>query len=367
MPSIDKIEHLTPDQFNANKGTERGSASLENSLQKYGTGRSILIDKNGKIIAGNKTAEKAGLIGLDSVVVVPTDGTKLIAVQRIDLDLDKDIQARELAYADNRVSELDLEWDIDQMQLDAEKGIDFKDTGLWAKSEINKILDVDLELPDEFKIHEVINYSVENIKDHPRNYREHPDDQLDHIIESIKQHGLYRNIIISNDGTTLAGHGIMKAVRKMGIEEIPVTRLNINPESPQALKILTGDNEISRLAEINDRELSEILKGVKELDVEGLLGTGYDEMMLANLLMVTRPQSEINDINAASEWVGMPDFEPGDPVFTIIINCKSEELRQQFVDDHELQIIKREKKCWSTRYPWEDRYDLKSIRFEKND
>ena len=123
MP-IEKISDLTPDSQNANNGTERGASLLENSIQKYGTGRSILIDKNGKIIAGNKTAEKAGEIGLEDLVVVKTDGNKLVAVQRTDLDLDNDLQARELAYADNRASELDLDWNIDQIRMDLEEGID---------------------------------------------------------------------------------------------------------------------------------------------------------------------------------------------------------------------------------------------------
>lgn len=44
------------------------------------------------------------------MIVVPSDGTKLIAVQRIDLDLSKHARARELSIADNRTSEVDLAW-----------------------------------------------------------------------------------------------------------------------------------------------------------------------------------------------------------------------------------------------------------------
>ena len=63
---------------NANKGTERGQKMIEDSLRAYGAGRSILIDKNGRIIAGNKTAENFGSIGLEDVLVIQTDGTKLV-------------------------------------------------------------------------------------------------------------------------------------------------------------------------------------------------------------------------------------------------------------------------------------------------
>jgi hypothetical protein len=107
-----KISDLHPDTRNANKGTKRGNQAIESSLRRFGAGRSILLDKHGVIIAGNKTAENAKAAGLDDVIVVQTDGTKLVAVQRTDLDL-SDPKAIELAIADNRAGELSLEWDAD--------------------------------------------------------------------------------------------------------------------------------------------------------------------------------------------------------------------------------------------------------------
>src|SRR5258708_2905904 len=107
-----KLSALTPDTRNANKGTDRGRKVVRESLRKYGAGRSILLDKSGNIIAGNKTVEGAQAIGLEDVQIVKSDGTRLIAVQRTDLDIN-DRKARELAIADNRASELGLEWDVD--------------------------------------------------------------------------------------------------------------------------------------------------------------------------------------------------------------------------------------------------------------
>ena len=54
--------------------------------------------------------EAACAAGMKSIAVIETDGSALVAVQRGDLDLKKDRKARELAIADNRVGELDLEW-----------------------------------------------------------------------------------------------------------------------------------------------------------------------------------------------------------------------------------------------------------------
>jgi len=134
-----KISDLTLDTRNANIGTERGLAMLETSLRKRGAGRSVLLDRHGRAIAGNKTIEKAIDIGFEDVIIVKTDGTKLVAVQREDLDLDDPATgARDMAYLDNRVSEIDLAWDPSVILADLETGLDL--SGLWDKGELDALL-----------------------------------------------------------------------------------------------------------------------------------------------------------------------------------------------------------------------------------
>ena len=133
-----KLDTLTPDHANANKGTERGRYALEASLRQFGAGRSILLDKNGRIIAGNKTVETAADVGLDDVLIVETDGKQIVAVQRTDLDIDSEA-GRGLAYADNRVGQLDLDWDAEQVLADLNAGVDL--SALWRQDELDEMLD----------------------------------------------------------------------------------------------------------------------------------------------------------------------------------------------------------------------------------
>ncbi len=129
-----KLSALTPDTRNANKGTDRGRKVVRESLRKYGAGRSILIDKSGNVIAGNKTLEGAKAVGLEDCQIVKSDGTRLIAVQRTDLDIN-DKAARELAIADNRASELGLEWDADVLKaLETEVDVDL--SPFWDDREL---------------------------------------------------------------------------------------------------------------------------------------------------------------------------------------------------------------------------------------
>lgn len=127
------LRDLTPDPHNANRGTERGLAALMQSLHTYGPGRAVLIDRQGQIIAGNKTVEQAKRLNIP-LRVVKADGTYLIAIQRDDLDLRTDPRARALAIADNRVGELDLEWDVDMLKHLQADGLDL--APFWTDAEL---------------------------------------------------------------------------------------------------------------------------------------------------------------------------------------------------------------------------------------
>ena len=119
-----KLHDLIQDDRNLNKGTERGQQLIEKSLREFGAGRSILLDKNNRIIAGNKTHKNAELAGLDDVIIVETDGTKLVAVKRTDVDLDTK-KGREMALADNATVKVDLQWDTEELNAVADDfGID---------------------------------------------------------------------------------------------------------------------------------------------------------------------------------------------------------------------------------------------------
>ena len=114
---IRKLADLTPDSNNYNKGTEKGRKLIGKSLKKLGAGRSILIDKDGNVIAGNKTLEGAAAAGIDEVIVVKTTGRQIVAVQRTDLEIGSK-KGREMALADNATGAANLSWDLEAMTAD---------------------------------------------------------------------------------------------------------------------------------------------------------------------------------------------------------------------------------------------------------
>lgn len=122
--TILKLTDLQQDKKNARKRTSRGSKAIEHSLRELGAGRSIVVDKHGQIVAGNGVAEAAAKAGIEDITVVQTDGTKLVVVQRTDLDLDTDAKAKQLAIADNRTAEF-ATWDTTNLR-DLSADLDLK-------------------------------------------------------------------------------------------------------------------------------------------------------------------------------------------------------------------------------------------------
>lgn len=134
---IQRPSDLTVDPRNCNRGTARGRDVLRASLEDLGAGRSVVVDRSGVIIAGNKTYTAATALGLP-VRVVQTDGDALVVVQRTDLDLSTDQRARKLAVADNRASEVNLAWDPEALRELIADGLDVSD--LWFETELHKLL-----------------------------------------------------------------------------------------------------------------------------------------------------------------------------------------------------------------------------------
>lgn len=101
-PTEITLEALVQDPKNARRRTQRSTGMIERSLREFGAARSLVIDEEGVILAGNGTAEAAASIGIDRVLVVPADGRTLVAVQRTDLS---PAQKAEYGVADNRSSD----------------------------------------------------------------------------------------------------------------------------------------------------------------------------------------------------------------------------------------------------------------------
>jgi hypothetical protein len=131
------LNQLRLDMRNARRRTERSSALIENSLSEFGAARSLVIDEEGNVLAGNGTLEAAASIGIERVLVVPTDGNTLVAVQRTNLT---PRQKRRYAIADNRASDLS-EWDAGTLSELIEEDPDLHLESYFSDQELDELMD----------------------------------------------------------------------------------------------------------------------------------------------------------------------------------------------------------------------------------
>ena len=168
---MSNIKDLKFDNKNFNKHTEYGMSLLEKSLRENGAGRSILIDKDNNIIAGNGIIEAAGSVGLENIKIVETTGNEIVAVKRTDISLDSE-QGRQMAVADNATAAVDLNWDEDLLK--SEFDIDFLNN--WG---INLTWENDLdEIVDNASLGAVKDYDDDTNYDLNKLYRKKINDEI---------------------------------------------------------------------------------------------------------------------------------------------------------------------------------------------
>jgi hypothetical protein len=128
------IKDLVPDPANRRLHNPRNLGMIADALHEVGAARSIVIDEENVILAGNGVTEAAAEAGITRVRVVDTSGDELVAVRRRGLTAE---QKRALALYDNRTAEL-AAWNPEQLQADVASGLTLEPW--FSESELATVL-----------------------------------------------------------------------------------------------------------------------------------------------------------------------------------------------------------------------------------
>lgn len=120
---------------------------------------------------------------------------------------------------------------------------------------------------------------------------EHPDNprqgRVEDIAASIAANGLYKPLVVQKStGHILSGNHTYRALTEAGAELVPVIYVDVNDD--QAKRILLADNRTSELGTFDEVMLAELLTEMSEGG--DLLGTGYTEEDLADLMVSMEPE-----------------------------------------------------------------------------
>ena len=70
----------------------------------------------------------------------------------------------------------------------------------------------------------IIELRTDQLIPYKKNAKKHPDDQVEHIANSIREFGFRQPIVVDTDNVVVIGHGRLLAAQKLGLEEVPVVR-----------------------------------------------------------------------------------------------------------------------------------------------
>ena len=151
-------------------------------------------------------------------------------------------------------------------------------------------------------------WPIERLVPYARNARTHSEAQVDQIAASIREWGWTNPVLVSEDGTIIAGHGRVLGARKLRINEVPVM-IAAGWTEAQKRAYAIADNKLALNAGW-DEELLGIELG--ELEVLGfdvdLIGFSESE----RLALAAGATSGLTDPDDVPELPSEPVSRPGD-------------------------------------------------------
>ena len=118
--------------------------------------------------------------------------------------------------------------------------------------------------------------AISDLKPNPRNARLHSQRQLHQIAASITEFGFNVPVLIDSDKVIIAGHGRVEAARKLGMETVPVLRIDhLTNEQKRAFAL--ADNKIALNSTWDLENLQLDMKELSALDLNfDLEITGFE-------------------------------------------------------------------------------------------
>lgn len=123
---------------------------------------------------------------------------------------------------------------------------------------------------------QIIQTKIGDIKPYTNNAKQHPEGQVLLISESIKRFGFVNPIVVDKANIIIAGHGRYLGAQKLGLQEVPVVRVeDLSEEEVNALRL--ADNQLNAMSG-NDMQM--VIEELKTLPDDLIELTGFDKDLL---------------------------------------------------------------------------------------
>jgi len=108
---------------------------------------------------------------------------------------------------------------------------------------------------------------LDALRPYDRNARLHTEKQIKQIAKSIAAFGFNNPILIDSDQGIIAGHGRLEAAKFLGLETVPVIRLDHLSEKERRAYIL-ADNRLADLSQWDEKTLTAEVEALQNTDLD---------------------------------------------------------------------------------------------------
>jgi hypothetical protein len=176
--------------------------------------------------------------------------------------------------------------------------------------------------------------------------------------ESLDRFGLVQDIVVNRRNKTIVGgHQRAQALRDAGVEDVPVTLVDLDEPDEKALNIALNNPHIA--GEFNDT-LDALLAEVRA-------EIGAPDFAALNLEDLFPPEVQAiePETNPYDEWEGMPEYEAKDPCFRkVVVNFDDAEAVQNFFDMIGQDFTDKTKSIW---HPKKERRDMAALEYAEGE
>jgi len=114
----------------------------------------------------------------------------------------------------------------------------------------------------------------------PKNARSHPDEQIQHLVASIKRFGQPRPILVRKENKMIVGgHGIFTACKLAGLEHVSAILWDVDQATADAYML--ADNRLGDLSTDDEDRVAALLR---EINADDYFAIGFDDTEVSRLL-----------------------------------------------------------------------------------
>jgi ParB-like chromosome segregation protein Spo0J len=195
---------------------------------------------------------------------------------------------------------------------------------------------------------DIESWPIEKILPYEKNVKVHSEEQINKLVEIIKDRGFRRPITVDKDGVIIAGHGRKLAALRLGFTHLPViVERHLSAEQIEADRI--SDNMIAR-GEFDESLLGELVMSLaKTKDFEmSLLGMDESEI---NTILEKYSFEELDEEleRSLDELIAIEEYDKEEkapepkksveykPYYSVVIECSGEPEQREVYEELKAQ------------------------------